>query len=231
MDHSIAIARGVGRLALIVGLLASSAAWSATISSTPASPIAIEDGTANPIFDSIDTSVLFGAGGTVTFVSIDLMLNHTWVGDLEIVLRSPGGVELTLMARPGNSRPEGDFGSPPGDNADFVAANPITFSDAATTSAEDMGSVNVTAGVVQTSSYFPDPTDWDTDIASFAEFVGDPAAGAWQIQIRDYNANGNTGELVGWTLHILAIPEPSTGLMFGFGLVALAGARRRSDRH
>jgi subtilisin-like proprotein convertase family protein len=213
----------------------SGAAGAASYTSIPTSPIAItDDGTANPIFDTIDTSVDFGAGDTVTFVSIDVMLNHSWVGDLEIVLRSPGGVELTIMARPGNNKGEGDFGSPPGDNADFVSSNVITFIDLAddptANSAEDMGSVNVSGGEIQASSYFPDPSGWDTDIGTFAEFVSDPAAGLWQIEIRDYAA-GDSGELVGWTLNILAIPEPSTGLLLGLGMLGLAGKQRRAARH
>ena len=117
------------RYALIIAIAimtASGMAQSASYTSTPAAPIAIPDGSANPIFDSVDTSVDFGVGDTVTFVSIDLMLNHTWVGELEIVLRSPGGVELTIMARPGNGQPEGDFNAPWGNSADLVAGNAIT---------------------------------------------------------------------------------------------------------
>lgn len=216
-------------IALFIALIASVPAWAASYTSTPAVPVNIPDGTANPIFDQIDTSVDFGVAATVTFVSIDLMLNHTWVGDLEVVLRSPGGVALTIMARPGNAAPEGDFEGPFGSNADFVAGNPITFIDSATTSAEDMGTVNVVGGDIQASSYFPDPTDWDTDIATFAAFVGDPAAGLWQLELRDY-AGGDAGQLVGWTLNILAVPEPSTGLLFGLGLLGIAGVSRRSDR-
>jgi len=214
---------------MIAALLACAPAWGASFTSTPATPIAIPDGSANPIFDQIDTSASFGAGDTVTFVSIDLMLNHTWVGDLEIVLRSPGGVVLTMMARPGNGQPEGDFGFPWGNSADFVETQVITFVDGAATSAEAMGTVNVTGGDIQASSYFPDPTDWDTDIASFAEFIGDPAAGVWELEIRDY-ANGDVGELVSWTLDVLAIPEPSTGLLLGLGLLGLGSVRRRSAR-
>lgn len=207
----------------------SGSAWGESYTSLPATPVLIPDGTANPIFDEIDTSVDFGPGATVTFVSIDVMLNHTWVGDLEIVLRSPGGVELTIMARPGNTRAEGDFGAPFGDNSDFVASQPITFIDSATLSAEEVGTVNIVGGDIQASSYFPDPTNWDTDIDTFAEFVGGLAAGNWQLQVRDY-AGSNVGELVGWTLNIFAIPEPSTGLLFGLGLLGLAGSQRRSPQ-
>ena len=214
---------------LITALTASGVAWAESYTSTPASPIAIPDGNANPIFDTIDTSVDFGVGDTVTFVSIDLMLNHTWVGDLEIVLQNPGGVQLTIMARPGNDQPEGDFEGPFGSGADFVSGNPISFADSATTSAEAMGTVNVIGGDIQASSYFPDPTNWDTDIATFADFVGDPAAGLWELQIRDY-ANQDVGELVSWTLTVFAVPEPSAGALLGLGLLGLAGVQRRSLR-
>ena len=93
-----------------------------------------------------------------------------------------------------------------------------------------MGTVNVVSGDIQVSSYFPDPTGWDTDIAAFAEFVGDPAAGLWELQIRDY-AGGDTGELVSWTRNIFAVPEPGTGVLLGLGLLGLAGLRRRAARH
>jgi len=42
-----------------------------------------------------------GVVGTATDISVDVTINHTWIGDLVLKLVSPDGDTLTLMSRAG----------------------------------------------------------------------------------------------------------------------------------
>ena len=211
-------------IAIFMGLVAGSAG-AASFLSTPSAAIPDNDGPTNPVFDSIDTSATFSSGDLVTFVSIDLMIDHTWVGDLAVVLFSPSGTELQLAARPGSPIGDEQTGFPWGDSSNLSSANPITFIDGAATSAEDLGAGVGGGSDIPAGSYFPDADGWSTDIVNFAGFVGEPADGLWTIRVGDYGA-GDTGILEAWNLVIMVIPEPSTGLLFGFGLVGLGRWQR-----
>ena len=214
-------------LAFIIAVLAAGSAGAATFQSTPS--VAIPDGVGptNPVFDTIDTSGTFNPGETVTFVEIDLMLDHTWVGDLAVVLRSPGGLELQVVARPGSAAADEQTEAPFGDGSNLNSANPITFADGAGTSAEDLGAGIGGGSDIPAGSYYPDADGWTTDITTFAGFAGAQADGLWTIQVGDYAA-ADTGTLESWVLTVLT-PEPSTGLLVGLGLVGL-GAWRRNAR-
>lgn len=60
--------------------------------------------------DAIPVSVVVNAmdiqgdelGTNVTLDSVDLIIDHTWVGDVTVTLQSPGGTVVTLLDRPGD---------------------------------------------------------------------------------------------------------------------------------
>ena len=219
-------------LALLAVLLTAPAAPAAsfTFVSTPNAALAdgAGDDDAFATFDTIDTSVFFGPGFEVTDVSIEVMLDHTWVGDLAIELVSPGGLELQVLARPGSTIGDEQTGAPWGDSSNLDPGSPITFSDAGTASAETLGQGVGGGSDVPAGSYTPDADGWSSDIASFQEFWWRTAGGDWTLRVGDY-ANADTGTLVEWRLHLTAavIPEPSTGALVGLGLAALAASRRQ----
>jgi len=218
------------RFALIVlgSILLAGPAAAISFTSTPSVAISDNDPGA-PAVDTIDTATTFSPDFTITSVSVEVSINHTWVGDLAIILRSPGGVELQLVARAGATHPDEGQGAPFGNGANLIAANPILFSDAGTASAETLGSGG---SPIPAGSFTADADGWSTDITAFADYVGDLAGGIWTLEVGDY-AGFDTGTLESWTLNldaISSIPEPSTGLLVLAGLVGFSARRRRELR-
>ena len=216
------------RILMTVALLLAGSAHAASFNSAPGAALADGVGDVSPTLDSIDTSATFGAGFMVTDVSIDVMLDHSWVGDIAVTLFSPDGTELQVMARPGSIAADEATGNPFGDSSNLSSANPITFSDLGAASAETLGSCCNNNTAVPASSFTPDADGWSTDVASFAGFDNETAGGLWTLRVGDY-ANFDTGTLVEWNLHLTAVlvPEPSTGALLALGLVGLAIASRR----
>lgn len=211
--------------AILLAVLVAGPASAVSFLSAPSLAIS-DDDPGSPAIDTIDTATTFTPDFVITSISVEVSIDHTWVGDLAIVLRSPGGVELQLLARPGATQPDEGQGFPWGSGADLVAANPILFTDAGTASAETLGS---TGSPIPAGSFRADADGWSTDITSFAEYAGDLAGGVWTLEVGDY-AGGEVGTLVSWTLDITAvsaIPEPSTASLLCLGLVVLAARRRR----
>jgi subtilisin-like proprotein convertase family protein len=215
-------------LAILLATFAAPHAGAVSFVSSPGAALADNAGDTTPVTDGIDTSGTFFGGELVTSVTIDLQMDHTWVGDLAIELTSPSGTELQILARPGDSHADETTGGPFGDNSNLVSTATISFLDGAATSAELLGAgagANIPAG-----SYFPDADAWLSDISNFAGFNGESAGGTWTLRVGDY-ALGDVGTLVSWTLHIeAAVPEAGQGLMMMAGLLGLllAGRERQS---
>ena len=106
-------------------------------------------------------------------------LDHTWVGDLDITLVSPGGLEVNLLNRPGGPVP----GSP-GNN--FCGTR---FSDLASASIQSIGS----GEAPHTGTYSP--------LQQLFDFRGQLANGNWTLRVRDL-AGADTGSVRAFTLFI-----------------------------
>ncbi len=171
-----------------------------------------------------------GAELIVDEVSVDLAMNHTWVGDLTIKVQSPAGTVSTVMSRPAFDEMVDDGSGCCGNNADLIETSPISFSNAGVTSAEDMG--NAGGFVCQDDglcSYFPFPDS--APGVDLADFAGEEGTGDWMVCVGD-SAAGDTGEVISAGLTITGSPLATlvdvptmgaTGLTFLLIALALAG--------
>lgn len=217
---------------LFIGLFATAGtAQALTFTSVVNAALADNAGDTNPVLSSIDTAASFGPGWLVTSVSLDVVLDHTWVGDLAIELFSPAGTELQLMARPGTTIADEQRGGPFGNSSNLRPTNPITFLDTALVSAETMGQGVRDNRTIPAGSFRPDADGWTTDITTLAGFVGEEAGGLWTLRVGDYAA-GDLGTLVQWNLNVTAVfvPEPTTAVLLSFGLLLFGARARRSSR-
>lgn len=181
----------VGALTLLAVFFLSVSASAQTFTSVD-TPLPIPDN--NPI-GITSTITVPGGTGVITDVDATLNVNHTWVGDLDIELTSPGGTTIDLSDRP--NVPETTFGH----SHDLLGS--YTFDDEAPTSfLVAAGSSNpVTPGAHQPE----DPLN---------AFDGQTADGVWSLFVTD-NAGGDLGTLNFWQLTFAPPMVPTEGQIYG----------------
>ena len=211
----------------------------------PQDPIPSFGGTCQAITDdgydgtlgSMTCFTVPGADVIITGATVDVGINHTFVGDLTIKVQSPMGTISTMMSRPGTTEPD-DLGTAPpfGDGSDMVETAPVTFDDGAATSAEDMGA---TEGIVCQDlgicDYFPFPDAGPG--AGLSDFNGEMGIGDWMVCVGD-SAGFDTGDLCtaavnlqgpapGPDVNTIDIPTMNTvGLVILFSILAGIGVWR-----
>lgn len=128
----------------------------------------------------VSHSVTVPESVTMADVNVDLVVTHTWVGDLVVTL-THGADTVTLVDRPGV--PASTFGCSE-DNYNIIL--------------DDQG----TGGAIETlcSVTMVSPPNYVPN-SPLAAFNGDDSAGNWTITISD-NAGADIGTLVQWSLHI-----------------------------
>ncbi len=199
---------------LLTAALATMPAWAVSISSTD-TPLGIADGSGTATGGGATTSSIFiGLGGTITDISIEIDLTHTYAGDLVVTL-TRGVTTITIFDRPGV--PPGSVGS----GSDFVGFGYIF---------EDGG------GDLESAIYpvIPSTVPLGTYAAQdsmLGAFGGTSLTGTWILSIEDF-AGGDTGTLNSWTINLNesappAVPEPSTVVLFGASLLGFAAYRKR----
>ena len=113
-------------------------------------------------------------------------VTHTFISDLRMQLRSPSGQIITLMNRPGYPA------NRDGRGVDLAASYPITFTDTASNSAEDIGAaltrVQTACRDDQRCDYAPAP-EGDSGLTSLGGFIGENSAGDWQFCVSDVSRN------------------------------------------
>jgi subtilisin-like proprotein convertase family protein len=168
-------------------------------------------------FDIEDNStasseIIVSTNAVIDYLTVDLTIDHTWIGDLVISL-SNGSTSVVLLDRPGV--PESTFGV-----SDNISGT-YTFDDnAAAATAESSAGGTITPGSFQPQG-------------GLIAFAGANTAGTWTLTISDL-AGGDVGVLSSWSLDFAksvggAVPEPGTWLLMILGFGMVGGAMRRRN--
>jgi hypothetical protein len=143
---------------------------------TLSGPLAIPDGDEN----GIDDQITVADNVTINNLKVQVQIDHTWVGDLAVMLVHVDTLTLTtLMFRPG----EPPYGCS-GDNVVCV------FDDSAATNA-DSQCADPSPAITGTVA----PTD------PLRVFHGESSAGVWMLSVSDHGG-GDTGSLVHWCVEV-----------------------------
>ncbi len=161
---------------------------------------------AGMVCSSVNTSALLPAGAAVYHASVKVNATHSWVGDLTLKLRSPGGTILTLLNRPGSNAPDDGSDSPVGDNSNW-SGTLITFGDGAGPEAETMGGSLTDSQSICTNdgvcAHDPSPDTAAQPPTAFSNIRTTSAAGVWTLCAGD-SALTDVGSLNQWQLTLTA---------------------------
>ncbi|MBL8878066.1 MAG: proprotein convertase P-domain-containing protein [Phycisphaerales bacterium] len=156
--------------------------------SSPNLPIADN----STITDTINVPDSFSVGD----LNVDLLIQHTFQGDIIVTLTSPGGTTKNLVNRPGRVDTGVGFGNNnygnPTSGAFFTLDDQAAF-------VYDTGSPGVPVD---------NPTgNWLPDLGPLSDFNGQDALGTWTLTVSD-NATIDTGTLITWRLNF-GRPDPN----------------------
>jgi subtilisin-like proprotein convertase family protein len=188
------------------------AADSATLGTFP-------DGTGAPTCGNAgagDRDVTFtvtGLTGSVQSVTVNFNARHTWINDMDVSLRAPGGTpNLLLFGRTGSTSTN-DCGNTIGSN-DLSSANTYTFADTATanwwtTAATGVIPTSTSRTVVSGGVGVTNPPATTSLNTTFGGMTAGAANGTWTLRFRDRGV-GDTGAVTAANLTInVAGPPPS----------------------
>ena len=132
---------------------------------------------------------------TIADVSVEIGMNHSYVGDLVIKVVAPAAANpITVLSRPGRNEPADDGGGGMGDASNLSTSAPITFDDAAPNDAEDMGgSIGDNSEVcVDDGECDFSPNPGSAIAGDFGTLAGQDSVGSWQVCVGD-GAGGDFG--------------------------------------
>ena len=120
---------------------------------------------------------------TITDVNVQVDIDHTWVGDLDLVLGAPGGASVVLLDRPGFA------GSGYGCDNNNMS---VLFDDESTSG-------------VDLENHCADTDPWYVGdalpVAPLSSLDVLQPAGDWTLTVTD-NVGGDDGTIIGWSLEI-----------------------------
>ena len=125
----------------------------------------------------------------VSFMTVSVEIEHTYVGDLRLALLAPDGTEIILMDRPGV--PASGFGC----NEDNLN---LTFSDGASNTADDLENMCMGGGLALEGTFQP--------VDPLSTVFGEWEAGDWFLVVYD-NADVDGGNLINWSISFCSPSE------------------------
>ncbi len=138
-------------------------------------------------------------------LTVTVGVQHSDCGELTYKLVGPSSPVITLVSRSGYAETADDgSGSSTGNHAQLAPGYPLTFSDAATTSAEQMGANvlgTVCASVFSVCDYHPDRGAAAGPSSLALAFAGRDSTGTWKLCVGDSVGSG-TGSLQNWSMSI-----------------------------
>jgi len=193
-------------LTLLISLLF--VAVQAQISETSTPNLDIPDGDlANPATDIITISN--ATSDPVTDVTVDVRINHTWIGDLAITLTAPDGTVAELLMNPGTLDGTGFGCSFNNINATFTDAGAGSVEGECQASEWDEATDNpgeetyAISGDWQANAQDGTVVDLSATFSTITDINGD-----WTLTVSD-KANFDNGDLEEWTVNIFG---PTLGL-------------------
>jgi len=137
--------------------------------------------------------------GTVTKVTVSLVgFNHSYPGDVDILLVGPSGQKLLLMSDAGGA-------------TDVVNAN-IVFTDTASAS---LPNSLISSGTYKPTNYdtnsdtFPSPAPASPYVATLSTFNSINPTGTWSLYVRDDSQQDPGSINGGWSLSFEITPPPT----------------------
>ena len=216
-------------------LLLLAACWtgqSQTVSTNLSVNLAIPDNNPSGLASSMDLS---GIGGVIGGVTVGLDITGGFNGDLYAYLAGPNGGFAVLLNRVGVDTGNGGSNSTGYANSGFN----ITLNDSGAYNNVHYYQNNAPAyngGGQLTGTWASDGENVDplsssvglsanlgqANLNSFNQLNPN---GTWVLYLTDLSPGGSA-TLAGWSLNILAVPEPGTWSLFGAGLLMLLGIHR-----
>jgi subtilisin-like proprotein convertase family protein len=151
--------------------------------SSGAISVAVPDGVAAGTTSTLNVTGI-PAGATITGISVNMNLTHTWISDMSIGLKAPNGRILNLFNQKGGS----------GDN---LVNTTVSSTGTATFAA---GAPPYT-GVFAADAAAVGPTGNVADATAFADLYPNSGSGSWSLVMRDH-VFFDGGTLTSWSITI-----------------------------
>ncbi|MEX2242245.1 MAG: PEP-CTERM sorting domain-containing protein [Fimbriimonadaceae bacterium] len=169
-----------------------------------------------------------GAANIASFNWLDVTFtSHTWSGDVEVELVSPGGVMTHAFARV-----RGTGTTTFGDSSDLIGTYRFVDSGGADFNAAAVAADAITAiapGTYNRSTTLADQVGGLPLINNnpFSIYNGTSPNGVWTLNVRDW-AQFDTGTFGSWSFNTTPVPEPASMVALGIGALALLRRRRKA---